>query len=200
MRAVFARRYLRTGKQRFAVFLILFTLLLFPCEMIYGKLTPVLAESASAEAINEISRIVAETSAEFDLGRLVSYDDPDRIFTDVASLNSIKADFAKKLNSTLKKSRIRISVPLGDVIGHPSTLGRGPRLYVRLSGFTSAVTDIQSEFISAGINQTLHRISMTVTVEYTLVLPRFQTKKLTQRLTVPLSETVIIGDVPSYYR
>ena len=174
--------------------------MLFPCEMIYGKLDPILAECASAAALTEISETVAAAAAEFDPGRMVSYDDPDRIFTDLSAVNSIKASFAKRVTSALKNGVIRLSVPIGDIIGHPSTLGRGPRIPVKISGFTSAVTDIESEFISAGVNQTLHRISMTVSVECTLILPRFQTKKLSETITVPLSEIVIVGDVPSYYR
>ena len=200
MNSRFAARYLRTKRQRLTLFLILFTLMLFPCEAIYARLDPILAECAYAAALTEISDTVSSAAAEFDIGRLVSYDDPDRIFTDLSTVNSIKADFNKRLASAFKNSRIRISVPVGDIIGHPSTSGRGPRIPVKLSGFTSVVTDIYSEFISAGINQTLHRISMTVNVEYTLILPRLRTKNIEQTVIIPLSEVVIVGDVPSYYR
>ncbi|MBQ3101333.1 MAG: sporulation protein YunB [Clostridia bacterium] len=200
MKIRFTSRFLRNGKQRFIAFLILFTLMLFPCEMIYSKTDPILAECACAAASTELSETVSAVASEFEFGSLVSYDDPDRLYTDVTAVNSIKSDFAKKLTDSLKNGKIRISVPLGDIIGHPSTLGRGPRVPIKLSGFTSAVTDIKSDFISAGINQTLHRISMTVTLECTLILPRFRTEKLTETITVPLSEVVIVGNVPSYYR
>lgn len=200
MRSRFASHFLRTGKQRFTAFLILFTLMLFPCEMIYSKLDPVLAECAYTAAATKLSETVSTTAAAFEFGMLVSYNDSDRLHTDVSAINTIKSEFAKKLTSALKKGKISVSVPLGDIIGHPSTLGRGPRIPVRMTGFTSVVTDIESEFISAGINQTLHRISMSVTLECTLILPRFHTKKLTQTVSVPLSEVVIVGDVPSYYR
>ena len=200
MKNRFATRFLRSRKQRLIAFLILFTLMLFPCEAIYARMDPILAECACAAASTALSETVSAAAAEFEFADLVSYDDPDRLYTDVTAVNTIKSDFAKRLTKSLKNDKIQISVPLGDVIGHPSTLGRGPRIPIKLSGFTSAVTDIESEFISAGINQTLHRISMTVTLECTLILPRFRTKKLTETLTVPLSEVVIVGQVPSYYR
>ncbi len=200
MRIAYRFRLLHTKRQKLAVLALLVTLMLFPADMLYDRITPILAECASSAAMTEISEAVSKTASQFDFGELVVFEDLDRLYTDTKTLNDIKATFAASLTRSLKKNTVKVEVPLGDIIGLPSTLGRGPCLPVRITGYSAAVTDVQSEFISAGINQTLHRISMTVNVECTLILPRLKTHKISQTATVPLSETVIIGDVPSYYR
>lgn len=179
--------------------------MLFPADMLYDRLTPILADCAISYARTEIDERVSETAAYFDLSELVMLELNEsgsitNVRTDTSYINEIKASFTKDLTKTLKKNTLKIGVPIGDIIGFPSTAGRGPSLPVRITGYSAAIADIQSEFISAGLNQTLHRITMTVTVECTLILPRLKTQKMTQMVNIPLSETVIIGEVPSYYR
>ncbi len=53
-----------------------------------------------------------------------------------------------------------------------------------------------STFEEAGINQTIHRINLTLETKGILMLPN-HTQEFTVSLTIPLCETVIIGNVPS---
>ncbi len=196
---------LRTKAQRLAAFCLLFTLMLIPTDLLYDKAAPLIAECAASAARARISETIGKCAAEFDTDELVIIGSNEggiitNLRTDTASINAIKATFTRSLTESLKKKSYKIGVPIGDIIGIPASIGRGPALPIRITGYTAAVTDINSEFISAGLNQTLHRITMTVTVECTLLLPRLQTKKLSVTSAVPLSETVIIGDVPSYLR
>ena len=187
------------------VFGIVVTLMLFPIGALYDKLTPMLCEAAAIAAEAKISESVSRYAAGYDLGELVALECNEsgiisNIRTDTSRINEIKADFTEKLTKELKRTTVKISVPIGDVIGTPETLGGGFELPVRITGYSAAVNEIKSEFASAGINQTIHQITMTVKIEYTIILPRMKTKNFTLITDIPLAETVIIGDVPNYYR
>ena len=58
--------------------------------------------------------------------------------------------------------------------------------------------DIDSEFTSAGINQTKHRITATIQVFLRYTLPG-QSIVVQYENTLPIYETVIVGNVPNTY-
>lgn len=59
-------------------------------------------------------------------------------------------------------------------------------------------TDLRSEFISQGINQTLHRVYLQVKCEASVLTP-FEdiSKDITNQ--VLLAESVIVGNIPNTY-
>ena len=60
-------------------------------------------------------------------------------------------------------------------------------------------TKLESDFVSEGINQTLHRLYLVLTCEVTILTP-YSTIKLKIDNQVLIAESVIIGNVPdSYY-
>ncbi len=61
----------------------------------------------------------------------------------------------------------------------------------------SVVTDLKSEFTSAGINQTKHQILMTVKGYQVLMAPGINTT-VEVETTVAVAETVIVGQVPEF--
>jgi len=74
----------------------------------------------------------------------------------------------------------------------------GPKINVRVIPTGSVETDFESEFVSAGINQTRHRIYLEVKTTVGIVVP-FTDKKTEITTRIPVAETVIIGDVPEFY-
>ena len=91
---------------------------------------------------------------------------------------------------------VELGVPLGDLTGWTLWMGRGPVLPVRVMGDASASARVTSEFTGAGINQTVHRLALEVTVDTTLLLPGGQAD-VSATISVPLSETVVVGEVPN---
>ena len=80
----------------------------------------------------------------------------------------------------------------------PFFSGRGPEISLKLHQVGAVDTEIHSEFISEGINQTKHRISVLVTVEISAILPLHSTDiKISDEFLV--SETVIVGEIPNVY-
>jgi len=59
-------------------------------------------------------------------------------------------------------------------------------------------SDIDSEFTSVGINQTLHRIYLNLDCSIGILTP-FKTIHQNVSSKVLLTETVIVGEVPSTY-
>ena len=59
-------------------------------------------------------------------------------------------------------------------------------------------TDLKSEFISQGINQTLHRVYLQIDCEISILTPF---DNLTKRITnqILIAENIIVGHIPDTY-
>jgi len=121
------------------------------------------------------------------------------IQTDIGKLNRIFANVSLSVQSQLSElSDERISIPLGAIFGETIFAARGPKINIRIIPVGSVETDFKSEFSSAGINQTRHRIYILFKVEMGVAIP-FVEKKTVVTTSLPVTETVIVGDVPYYY-
>lgn len=54
---------------------------------------------------------------------------------------------------------------------------------------------VESQFSSAGINQTLYEVSVTICADFSLQLLG-TAKSMTVRANYPLEESILVGDVP----
>jgi len=121
------------------------------------------------------------------------------IQTEVAKLNRIFANVSLGVQEQLSNmTDEKISIPLGAIFGEPIFAASGPRIDIRLIPTGSVEMDFKSEFTSAGINQTRHRIYLLIKTEVGLVVP-FVEKKTVVETSLPVAETVIVGEVPDYY-
>ncbi len=76
--------------------------------------------------------------------------------------------------------------------------GIGPSVNLKISSAGDVETDLRSEFISQGINQTLHRIYLQINSKVKILTP---IKILHEEISnqVLLAEHVIVGEIPSTY-
>ena len=74
----------------------------------------------------------------------------------------------------------------------------GPNENIKMEVVGDLDTDLKSEFISAGINQTLHRIYLEIKCKVVILTP-FETIEQEIFNQVLLAEGLIIGEVPSSY-
>ena len=88
----------------------------------------------------------------------------------IAIMNKIVSQIALKIQEKIDNQDSRdISIRLGTFTGITLLSGRGPKVPIRISSIGNLDTKISSEFTSAGINQSIHRI---FAVSYThLTLP-----------------------------
>ena len=93
---------------------------------------------------------------------------------------------------------LQLRIPLGSLLDLDVLWGLGPSLKVHAMAVGTADARFSSSFSEAGVNQTLHRIELELTVPMTLLLPGgpVETESVT-RLCV--AETVIVGRVPDAY-
>ena len=91
-----------------------------------------------------------------------------------------------------------IDIPIGTAAGVPLLAGSGPMLRMNFYPEGAIETHISSEFRTAGINQTLHRIVLTLAANVSIVLPGI-TKTDTVTLVMPVAEQIIVGKVPDAY-
>ena len=101
-------------------------------------------------------------------------------------------------SSFRNESLMCVSVPIGSVSGIELLSGRGPTLDVNLVLAHGLSAYIGSEFYEAGINQTLHRVTVNIDVEIKLLTPT-HTSIVSVQSSYHIAETVIVGEVPDAY-
>ena len=122
------------------------------------------------------------------------------IKSNVVPINNMISDLTEAIQNRFNEmENTQIDIPVGNLFGTYYFSGVGPSIpaKVRLSG--SVDTEIKSEFLAKGINQTLHRIYVNFECYVKIVTPikNFQ-KKITNQ--VIIAEHVIVGNIPdSYY-
>ena len=158
-------------------------------------------ESAAARAMNEaILEVLGSASTGELLSAQASNEGHVSLLTaDAGKLNLLAADCAAAAQRRIQDLGEQwVSVPLGTLSGVPLLAGLGPRLSFRFTPVGMVQSSFHSEFRSAGINQTLHRITLQLTGTVRVVLPgrSYSVTVLTQ---APVAENVIVGDVPEAY-
>jgi sporulation protein YunB len=121
------------------------------------------------------------------------------ITSDMNAVNRLKSRSTLIINDAVGAlEKMNIGISLGTVSGVGVLYGRGPVIPVRVLPKGYANTVLVSEFSSAGINQTLHRIILEVEADITAIIPGFS-QTMTVRTNYIVAETVIVGEVPHMY-
>jgi sporulation protein YunB len=87
---------------------------------------------------------------------------------------------------------------MGALTGARVLSSSGPAIPVRLMPIGTVGIDLKQEFTAEGINQTRHRIWIHATARMRVILP-VATREVEVSADLPLSETVIVGPVPSSF-
>ena len=116
------------------------------------------------------------------------------VSANTAELNALKTGVLSRLSQKLN-GRSTVYVPIGSLTDVGIFNGRGFQVPIKLQFEGSADVSFDTEFASAGINQSCHRITMTVQAQVYSQSKRFETFVETGTATV-LAETVVVGTVP----
>ncbi len=127
-----------------------------------------------------------------DAGQIVS------IQTDALAVNRLKGQIAMTASGALTTGAHTVRIPLGSLTGLDLLAGRGPGIAVRVQTAGYASAEIRSAFTSAGINQTLHRMTLDVSAVLTISMPH-NIHKQALHYDVCIAETVIVGMTPDVY-
>ena len=91
-----------------------------------------------------------------------------------------------------------VQIPLGTLTGVSMFSGMGPRITMKFTPAGAVKGTFESEFTSAGINQTLHRIRLKLTATVRVILPG-ESMTVSVEAVAPVAENIIVGDVPNAY-
>ncbi|MBQ7227630.1 MAG: hypothetical protein IJX05_04455 [Clostridia bacterium] len=122
-------------------------------------------------------------------------------YLSVLQVNSVNVDmFSRRVTSLVRQEMAKfeeegIPVALGTLTGLPFLSGIGPEFQFQLLNLGVVDAEFYSEFLSSGINQTLHKLYMRVVVNMTIVLPGY-TMDLDNSSQVIICESVVSGEVP----
>lgn len=117
----------------------------------------------------------------------------------VVLINNLISDLTENIQREFNSlHNIEISLPLGSLTGIYFMSGFGPEISINVSVVGTVDTNIKSEFIAQGINQTLHRVYVNFDCEMKIVTP---VNNFSQKVTnqVIIAEHVIVGNIPSSY-
>lgn len=121
------------------------------------------------------------------------------IKANIIPINKIISDVAVKIQNALNEEESKnLYIRLGSFTGTKILSGSGPKIPMKISTVGNVLTDFKSEFSSAGINQTLHRVYLQVDCTVSIVTP-YDSIQETISNQVILIENVIVGTVPNTY-
>lgn len=182
-------------------------IMVFLALWVNSRLEPVVddltANEAKARAVQLISDAVEDSLAaqEQPVASMVNiqYKESGEIAslsTDMAAMNSLKTSLLADVQKELGESvHIDLGVPIGTLLGGGLLHGRGPEVPLRITLSGNIEADFESTFTSAGINQTQHTVSLRVrTTIYTFLAGKQGSAQV--ETSVPVAETVIVGEVP----
>ena len=119
--------------------------------------------------------------------------------TNMTEVNRLKTDILNLVNDEiLAMDTTDLGVPLGSLFLPELLSGRGPSIPVQILAIRNSDAAFHSFFTEAGINQTLHQLTMEVSVDVT-VLVFGETESFTVSSQVVVAETIIVGDVPETF-
>lgn len=121
------------------------------------------------------------------------------LITDMAKVNILQSRISSLVATNIvNQLNAELKIPIGDALGAAFFSWRGPSITARMESVANVATQFVNEFESSGINQTRHRIALTITTDIVILIPGGRTTA-TVTSTVPIAETVIVGNVPNIY-
>ena len=199
----FAARVLRF----FAVSVLIVSVLLIYFRYRYNEPIRVLAQTqirnTTSDLINDaIARQIDGGNIQYD--RIVYFEKDlngriTALKTNIGKVNRLKTDTLNVINDEiLALDTSDLGVPMGSLFLPEFLSGRGPSIPVQILSIRNSDASFSSNFTQAGINQTLHQLNMSVSVDVS-VLVLGQATEFTVNSHVVVAETIIVGDVPDTF-
>ena len=205
------KRKLKKLKNRIVLFIIFLLMIAVLSLYLFSKyLRPRVIVLTQSYAKNEISQVLDDEIKKVMLEEFFSYDKIVNISRDSENrVNSVSSDatlinrFTNDLGINIgdeldKRSQIIHRIPLTNLIGLDLFAGMGPTIPIRFHPLSVTNADISHVFEEAGINQTIHTINLTVSVDMEIVVPMAHSSIRAQS-TMPIAQTLIVGTVPEAY-
>ena len=178
--------------------------------LIERNLTRVVLSMAQAQARAMAVQVLNQSAAELLSTGGVTYDRLMNVTTDgTGHVRLIQANTPEMIRlasaasllaqeKLLAKDDQVVKVPLGSALGLTIFGGAGPKVAVRILPVGSVHAEFHTDFQTAGINQTRHRVTLVLTAQVQLVVPT-GAQRVEVSTQVAMAESIIVGDVPDTF-
>ena len=194
------RRGLWKGLMRLVLIIVIFILI---SDLLFGRAVrrtiamqgDILASKALSESVLDV---IEKNDFSYDTLCRVSYDengDITYIIYDTVLLNQLISLLELTATESLSGKGNTVSLPLGTLIGTEFLSGRGPDIPLQVSSLGFVRAEYRSDFSSAGVNQTRHRIIIMMTATVNVYVP-FYAADFTVTRDFLIAETILVGEVP----
>ncbi len=160
------------------------------------------AEAMAVEYIHEAVRDVMEEAVTYEDMMTVQTDAQGRVTmlqANAVRMNELATVTALEAQSKLESAESQsIAIPLGAALGVPFLSALGPRIRVHIVPVSAVSAAFSTEFESAGINQTRHKIYLSLRTTVRLVIPS-GARQVSLGSQVLIAESIIVGEVPQSY-
>ena len=175
-----------------------------------NRMTPIINTLALSRAQNLATVIINDTVAEAlgadgcSFSRLITteYDDSGKIAAlsvDSVGMNRLKSLISVSITKAIGEiEESRISIAAGTLTGSTLLTGRGPKITLNVHISCACSIEVRNSFEYTGINQTVHKVMLDITTDV-YVLSVGNTLSSQVFTSIPVSETVIIGQIPEIY-
>lgn len=160
------------------------------------------ARSLAVQVLNEAVEETLASGVKYDQLMLVSTDGAGNvrlIQANTAEMNRLASRVTLLAQQKLEQlEQQSISVPLGSALGVPILAGAGPKIQVQMLPVGAVIPRFDTEFQTAGINQTRHKVLLTLIASVRLVIPTgASTLQATTQMAV--AESIVVGQVPDSF-
>lgn len=174
------------------------------------RMTPVINTLALSRAQNlatviinnTVSQLLSDENGSFGELIKIEYDESGKIAalkSDSVQMNKLKSLISVGITKAIGEiEESRISIAVGTLTGSTFLTGRGPKIDLNVHISCSCSIEVRNTFNYSGINQTMHKAMLDVTTNV-YVLSVGETLSSQVFTSIPVAETVIIGQIPEIY-
>ncbi|MBC5787026.1 sporulation protein YunB [Clostridium facile] len=201
----------KSKRKKYGVrFIVVGIILLTSFFLLDSQLRPIVNQMAGYQAkeyattvVNQaVSKQLEEDPESFEnLSKMERLEDGtiSSIQANIPNLTQIQTNVIHTITQILSEiGTTQVNIPLGNLTGMLIFSGKGPNISIQLLPQGTVHTQLTSQFEDAGINQTIHRIVLTVKIEMLALFPCYSSE-VNASIDYILSENIIVGKVPQYY-
>lgn len=181
----------------FTIFIYIFDKTVMPTVMAVADAE---MRAKATEIVNKA--IINEYSSQFNYDQVIRVDKDSEgnivmLKADTLRMNKIACDVAlESQNELMKLGTVGIKLPIGYITRNNILSYYGPNITIKMQPLGHVETKYSSEFESAGINQTRHKIYVKVKTTVRVIIP-LKSNDIEVSNEVPIAETIIVGKTPN---
>jgi len=185
----------------FLVVLLIVRVVFYRVEPIFQAMCEEKVKSISTIITNQQSTIIMNKYAYEEL-YTIEKDSNGNVMvikSNVVPINNLISDLTENIQHEFDNiSNPEVDIPLGSLSGTYIFSGTGPNIPIQVSVTGTVDTEVKSEFVAQGINQTLHRVYVNFECNMQIVTPIKNYEKMIINQVI-IAEHVIVGNIPDAY-